>query len=846
MRNIFRTLLLLLSVSISSLWAADHEVEIDQSEKAQIVDYSTNKKYVIEDISVVGAEFTSPNIIIATSGMMRGDSIYIPGNYISQAIERLWNQQYFADVRVETVLKGEDKVDLEIHLTERPRIFNWKFEGIRSGEGKDIIKDLKLKRGTSEYSDYVINTKISQIRDYYNTKGFRNADIDVKIDNEPTMSNSVNVTFVIDRKKRVKIKEVNVAGNNVLSAANIKGALKKTHAKDWQFWKSSKFNEDDYENDKVNLIDAYNSKGFRNATIVSDSIYKIGENELGILLNIEEGNKYYFRNINWVGNSKHETQMLDEYLGIKPGDTYDKKTLHQRLGVGAEGNPEQMSITSLYQNDGYLFFQVNPAEEIIGADSIDLTLQIIEGKQATVNEVNISGNMRINEDVIRRELYTRPGELYDRALLMQTLRLLSQMGHFNPEALQPDIKPVSSESVNISFPLEEQASDKFEISGGLGSGMFIGSVGVQLNNISLGELFKKGSWRPYPQGQGQQIAITAQSNGSYYNAASLSFTEPWLGGKKPTSLTVSAHFSSETDSYYNYYSTYVWEESDNYFQTFGLAVGLGRRLSWPDRNFTLYNEIAYKAYFLDDWDYFIMDNGTSNIITFKTVLGRSSVDQTIYPRSGSNFSLSLEFTPPYSLFDGIDYSDEDLTDAERYKWVEYHKWEASCKWFTPVSRDSKLVFMAGFEFGYLGSYNSDKVSPYEGFDVGGDGMSGYNVYGVDIIGLRGYDDGELTPYSSSGDYARAYNKYTLELRYPVVLKPSSTIYGLIFAEAGNAFSSWQEFDPFILKRSVGAGLRLYLPIVGMIGIDWGYGLDYTATGSSASGGQVHFIMGTSF
>ena len=563
---------------------------------------------------------------------------------------------------------------------------------------------------------------------------------------------------------------------------------------------------------------------------------------------MEEGNKFYYRNVTWTGNDVYDTKQLNDMLGIRRGETYDKKSLYKRLGIGKEDNPEDMSsVNSLYQNNGYLFSKIDPGEEVVGEDSIDINVKIYEGKQAKINEVDVSGNRKVNDNVIRRELYVRPGELYNRSLLMATIRQLNQMGHFDPEKMLPDVQPVenSTELVDIAFPLEEVANDKFEISGGWGSGMFVGSIGVQLNNIAIKNFFKKGAWRPFPQGQGQSLAVRAQSNGSYYKAFSVNFTEPWLGGKKPNSFTLGLFYSNETNAYY------AWQSGTKHFRTMGVSVGWGRRLKWPDRNFSLYHELSYQAYNLKDWTSFIVENGTSNIIALKTVFSRNTVDSPIYPRTGSEFSVSLALTPPYSLFQkNIDYSDPNLPDRKRYKWIEYHKWQLKAQWFYPLTNNNKLVFMAKAEMGYLGSYNKNKPSPFEGFDVGGDGMSGYNVYGVDIIGLRGYEDGALTPYSYTTDgrtdYARAYNKYTMEIRYPIILKPNSNIYGLVFAEGGNAFRSWQEFDPFLIKRSVGVGLRIFMPVVGLLGIDWGYGFDRAVGASHRSGSQVHFMIGQQF
>lgn len=806
-----------------------------------VINYSSQKKYIVNNINVHGVRFLDVNSLIAVSGLKKGDEVYIPGDYVSQAIKNFWNRRYFSDVDVIGEIVG-DSINFDIYFTERPMVYTWKFEGIRKGQAKELSESLALKPG-HELSDFVINKNINYIKEHFVKKGFRNTEVEARIENDTVYKNAVSVTFTIDKKEKVKIGEIDFVGNEVFSDKRLRKTFKKTNKKNWNIFKGAKLNEDEFVNDKENLIDFYNSKGYRNANIVSDSMYAINPKRIGIVVEVDEGNKYYFRNISWVGNSKYSTEYLDRLLGLESGDTYDKKTMQKRLGIGKENNPDDPStVSSHYQNDGYLFFDIDPTETIIGEDSIDLELKLFEGKQATINEVDISGNYRINDEVIRRELSTRPGDLYNRALLMQTMRLLSQMQHFNPEAVLPNIQPVTNELVNISFDLEEQASDRAEISGGWGAGMFVGSVGLQLNNVSLKNFFKKGAWRPYPQGQSQQIQIRAQSNGSYYKSFSVSFTEPWLGGRKPNSLTVSTYYSDESDAYY------MWQRGTKHFRTIGASVGIGRRLNWPDPYFTLYNEVSYQAYNLKDWDYFIIENGTSNIIAFTTVFGRNSVDQPLYPRNGSEFSVALTLTPPYSLFDNKNYKDPNLSDNDRYKFIEYHKWKLKAQWYYPLTRNNNLVLMAKAEMGYLGSYNKNKQSPFEGFDVGGDGMSGYNVYGVDIIGLRGYENGALTPYSTSArnDYARVYNKYTVELRYPFILKPSSTIYGLVFAEGGNAFQSWEKFNPFQLKRSLGFGLRLYLPIVGMLGVDWGYGFDKAYGDTKRSGGEIHYSIGMQF
>lgn len=840
---------LLVSFLLLSVWSGYSQQEpatLHGADGVPMMDYGDSKPYTINDIKIFGVKYLDPDILTASSGLMRGETVYIPGNAISQAVLRLWNQRYFSDVKVIAELLPDDMVNIEIYLQERPRVYRWGFEGIRKGEANTLLEDLKLKRG-SELSDYVIDKNIKLIQKHFSGKGFRNTEVTARIENDSVVQNAVNVTFVVNKNKRVKIGAINFEGNEVFSDKRLRRTLKKTHQVNPNIFQSFKLNETDYEEDKENLLDFYNSQGYRNAVIVRDSMYVINDKRIGIDIQIEEGDKFYIRNVSWVGNSQYSTELLQAMLGIEKGDTYDKKTLHKRLGIGRETDIEDMSqISSLYQNNGYLMSVIEPSEIVVGKDSIDLEIKVFEGRPFTINNVEISGNQRVDDEVIRREIYTRPGELYNRALLMQTLRQLSQMQHFDPASIMPQIQPVSNDLVDIGWPLVESASDKFEISGGWGAGMFVGSVGVQLNNLSVKNFFKKGAWRPYPHGQNQQLVVRLQTNGSYYTSFMGSFTEPWLGGKKPNSLTIAAFYSNQTNSYS---FGGVFYKSDSHFRTTGVSAGLGRRLSLPDPYFTLYTELGYTRYNLRNWEMFSnFDNGNSNIFTLRAVFGRSTVNNPIYPSSGTDFSLTVTLTPPYSLFDRKDYANMPANDPAKFKWIEYHKWQAKAQWFLPLTPDQKLVLMARAEMGYLGYYNKYKQSPFERFDVGGDGMTGYNIYGYDVIGLRGYSDGSLTPYDPQDPYAYAnvYNKYTLELRYPFLQQPATHIYGLVFAEAGNGYRNWQEFDPFKLHRSLGVGIRVYIPFIGMIGLDWGYGFDGTARSSKPHGGKLHFSMGMDF
>ena len=809
---------------------------------APYFDEADNRAYILRKVNIHGVKHINHDVIRSSSGLVAGDSIYLSASFIQNAMMRLWSQRYFEDIQIGATIEG-DSVDLEVMLQERPRVMNWFITGVPTGKSKDLIDDvLKLKRG-HELSDYIIDKNIKLIKEHFGDKGFLDCEVGVKIEPDTVVKQAVNVTFDIKKNQRVRIGEITFSGNDNFPAKRLARTFKKTHKVSILFWQNTKFNESEYAEDKENLLDFYNSKGYRNANIISDSVYRMVPKNpklkrIGIHIDLAEGNKYYIRNVNWVGNSRFDTEMLQRLLSLNKGDVYDKKSIHKRLGIGKELNPDEMSVLSLYQNDGYLMSQIEPDEIIVGKDSLDIEIKIFEGNQFTINNVNITGNNRVNDEVIRRELYTRPGELYNRSLLMQTMRTLASMQHFNEETLAPDIKPVSNDLVDINWPLEEKASDQFNVAAGWGSGTFVGSVGITLNNLSIKNFFKKGAWKPYPMGQNQRLSISGQTNGTYYKALAVSFSDPWLGGRKPNSFTISGHLSEQNNAYY------IWQSATSYFRSYGLSIGLGKRLSWPDPYFTFYGELAYQRYGLKNYSSFVMSNGNANMLSLRLVLARNSTDQPIYPRRGSDISLSLQITPPFSSFNKKDYSNPNMSDQERYRWTEFHKWHFKAQWFQALTPNNNLVLMAKAEMGFLGHYNKHKISPFERFQVGGDGMSGYTMYGVDIISLRGYEDGELDPVGSN--YSIAYNKYTLELRYPVILKPSSQIYVLGFLEAGNGFSSWKDFSPWKVKRSAGVGVRLYLPIVGMLGIDWGWGFDPPAGGTKRSGSQFHFVIGQNF
>ena len=814
---------------------------VDFDRNAPILTEGDGKLYYIRNINLHGVKYLNHSILKSSAGLVEGDSVYLPSKFISNAMQRLWAPRYFSNIQIGATIEG-DSLDLEVFLKERARILTWNIEGVSKSKSKDLQEEiLKLRRNT-ELSDYVIDKNIKLIKEHFSEKGFRTCDVDVRIANDTLYEQCVNVTFDIDRGPKVRVGVINFEGNESFDDKRLRRTFKKTHQKSVNFFQNRKLLEEEYENDKELLLDFYNSQGYRNATILSDSIYFIDDETLGIDIKISEGNKYHIRNVNWVGNSIYSTEQLQTLFGVQKGDVYDKKSIQKRLGIGKEQNPEEMSISSMYQNSGYLASQIEPAEIIVGPDSLDIEIRIFEGKPFTVNEVGISGNVRLDDETIRRELYVRPGELYNQALIMQTIRTLVGMGHFDEQAMVPSIQPVSDELVNVNWALQEKASDQFNLAGGWGAGTFVGSIGVTLNNLSMRNFFKKGAWQPYPSGQNQKLSISGQTNGTYYKALSLSFTDPWLGGRRPNSFTLSGYISEQNNAYY------VWQTASMYYRSMGLFAGLGKRMQWPDPYFTFYGEFGYQRYDLQGWNSFILSDGKANTLSMKLVFQRSSVDSPFFARSGSEFMLSLQATPPFSLWDGKDYaalSKENTLEAkqEMYRWIEFHKWLLKGRWYYPITADQKLIVMLGAEMGYLGNYNKDKVSPFERFEIGGDGMTGYNMYGVDIISLRGYDDGALDP---SDYYSVAYNKYTMELRYPVILKPSSSIYVHAFMEGGSGFNSWSEFSPFKIKRSAGVGVRMFLPVVGLIGVDWGYGFDTPFGSSERSGSQFHFVLGQQF
>lgn len=828
------------------------------------VEYTIHRNtYEIADITVTGADNYEDFVLIGFSGLTVGEKIEVPGDAITKAIKRFWKQGLFSDVKIQATKIQGDKIWLNIALKQRPRISELQYTGLKKSEKEDVEIKVGLSKGNQLTPNSEDRAK-TVIKKYLAEKGFHNAEVQVLQKPDPDHDGYVRVAIVVDKKAKTKVNNIYITGNEALSHTKINHAMKKTNDNHiTNLFRTKKFVTEEYEKDKVAVIEKYNELGYRDAYIVADSVVPAPEDptRVDVYMTISEGDKYYFRDISWVGNTLYPYEYLDAVLGIKKGDTYNLKELNERL------QSDDDAVAKLYTDRGYLFFNVDPVEVKVENDSIDFEMRIYEGKPATINEINITGNTRVYEHVVRRELYTKPGQLYSQSDIMRSLRELAQMGHFDPEKLVPDIQPNPEEgTVDITYQLQTKSSDQLELSLGWGATGIVGSVGVKFTNFAIQNLFNKKSYRIVPQGEGQTFSINARTNGIYYTSASISFLEPWLGGKRPNSLSANVFFASQTgysnryykayqnlyNSYYSYYynsgyndyaNTLRESESDpdKYLRTFGVSLGYGKRLHWPDDYFTFYGELSYQFYKMHDWPWLLLSDGIFHNFALNLVLSRSSIDNPIYTRRGSQFSIGLKITPPYSLINGKDYS--AMSEQERYKFIEYHKWKFSAKVFTPLTRDSKLVLMTRAEFGYLGHFNQYAKSPFETYYMGGDGMTSYTSYSTEYIAMRGYSSGSLTPYDETSGRTNGYlyNKYTLELRYPISLEQNATIWALVFAEAGNCFSDIKKYNPFDLKRSLGVGVRIYLPMFGLMGIDWGWGFD--KINGTRGGSQFHFVLG---
>ena len=828
------------------------------------VDYTHPVKYKVGGVSVEGNNYFSESQIISLTGLQKGMDITVPSEEMSGIVRRLWLQRYFEDVSMEIdhLSADRDSAYLKIIIVERPRVSRWSFTGVKSGEKKDLQERLNLRRG-GEFSDYVETTCYGIIKKYYAEKGFLNCQVKAEVQKDTIIKKAIRVNFAVDRGEKVKVKEINFIGNDHVKEYKLAKSMKKTKsAKFYNFFHTKKFDPKEYPNDKKTLISAFNEAGYRDARIVKDSIYTIEPGRLGIDITVEEGDKYYFRDITWTGNSVYHSDQLNQILSIKSGDVYDIVTMEKRLRGGGKQN--EYDITKMYRDNGYLFFSVTPVETNIQNDSVDVEMRISEGKQATLNNIVINGNDLTSEKIVRRQIFTRPGYLFSQSDFERSIREIASLGQFDPESIMSQqgysvIPNQNNNTVDLAYNVTEKPSSQLELSGGWGGRTFVATAGVSFNNFSTHRMFDKSAWRPVPLGDAQNLSFRFQTNGSYYTALSASFVEPWLFGKKPTSLSVSAYYTRQTNS------TYFNLTHDRMLEIYGFAASLGNRLKWPDNYFVLYNGLSWQTYKLTNWysGYFFFDDGLSHNLSYTVSLNRNSTDQQIYPRTGSDFQFSLQLTPPFSLFRkhsfnekgervpvaswrDVDYNKWD--SDHRFRWIEYHKWKFSASSYTKLIGD--LVLMTRAQFGYLGYYNRNwGYSPFEGFLVGGDGMSGYTTYGSDIIPLRGYENYSLTPYEKTTYNANGqayagnvYDKFTVELRYPVILQPSSTIFALVFLEGGNCWSDIRNFNPFQIKRSAGVGARIFLPMVGLLGIDWGYGFDDAQNGGS----QFHFIIGQQF
>ncbi len=871
MRFRFITFLLFLSALTANVCA---QAPADTVYNPDILFTGLPKTYEIADIQVKGADNYEDYIVIGYTGLKVGDLITIPSAEITDASKRLWRQGLFSKVQIAVDKVVGNKAYLTLNLRQQPRISEINYHGVKKGEKQDLEEALQLMKG-NQITQNIVNRAESIIKKYYSNKGFGNAVVKINLTDDLSHPNEVIVDININKNDKVKVHKIYIDGNNVLSDRQLQRVMKKTNEKGklLNLFRQKKFVETDYKDDLNRIIQKYNEKGYRDAVILSDSVVPYDEKTVDVYINLDEGKRYFVNDVTWVGNTVYPTENLAALLGIEKGDVYNQTLLKKRT------TDDDDAIASAYMDNGYLFFDIVPVEKNVRGDSIDLEMRIVEGPQARINNVIINGNDRLYEKVIRRELRVKPGELFSKSDLMRSAREIAQTGHFNPENM--DIRPEPNQengTVDILFNLESKSNDQFEFSMGWGQTGIIGKVAIKFTNFSIKNLFYPNSYKGLvPQGDGQQLTISAQTNARYYQAYSISFLDPWFGGKRPNSLSVSAWYSRQTgvnSSYYNrnYMNNYLYSYSglyntgygyDNnysyenaydpnkFLQMIGVSVGFGKRLNWPDDYFTFQAELGYSWYYLKNWEYlYYMQNGTSNALTIGLTLARNSIDNPLYTRSGSNFSLNLQLTPPVSLFGNKNWkklSEENTTAAKKelYRWIEYWKLRFKARTYTPINDvESKytLVLMTRADIGLLGSYNKYLKSPFETFYVGGDGMSGSYTYAQETIALRGYDNGQLTPYQLGGGYA--YTRFGMELHFPFMLQPTTTIYGLTFIEGGNAWTSVKNFSPFELKRSAGAGVRIYLPMIGMMGIDWAYGFDKVY--GTKGGSHFHFILGQEF
>ncbi|HET7115847.1 MAG TPA: POTRA domain-containing protein [Hanamia sp.] len=874
-------------------------------ELENILNSRTPKKYTISHITVTGTTF-DPNLIISISGLAVGDKITLPGSDdFAKAITNLWNQNLISNAEIYlTQLKGDD-LSIEIHITDRPVLSSFKFKGISKSEADDITKKLDLQKGkVTRVTEGFKVSATSIIDKFFVDKGFRNVTVQINEVKNPKVENAVTLLFIINKNGKVRINNIFFAGNEEVSDAKLKKKMKGTKEKsrftlfpthDYNVYDSSKsghlsfnqylrengylipsktaelidpyfrfklltsakFNEKKYLEDKNKILDYYNSLGFRDATIVDDTTYSDAKGDLDVAIKVSEGHRYYFGNITWKGNTKYPDSILNLILGIKKGDIYDAETLNKRLGVtpSATGG----DISSLYQDDGYLFFHVTPVETAVYNDTIDHEIRIVEGPQATIGKVAIAGNEKTKDYVIRRELRTIPGEKFSREKIIRTQRELSQLGYFDAEKINPGIDPhPENGTVDITWNLVEKSSDQLELSAGFGGGIGLtGTLGVTFNNFSIYNIFKKKAWDPLPVGDGQRLSLRGQSNGKQFRSYNFSFTEPWLGGKKRNPFTISYYNTKYANAYNPYTGYYDRHYADtSYIKTIGFSVSLGKQLKWPDDFFSLVYQLNFQQYKLKKYNIFPgLTNGTSNNVSLKITFARSSAGPNpIFPTGGSNFIFSTELTPPYSILRG----ERPLAANEQFKWIEYHKERFTAQWYVPIGnargteKDKQFVLYAAAKYGFIGKYSpSAPASPFGRFQLGDAGLSNnYGLLGYDIIAHRGYpvydnSNPKINPdISQATNFFTIFNKYTLEMRYPFSTSASSTIYGLAFFEAANGWYNFKDYNPFKLRRSVGLGMRFFLPMFGLLGFDYGIGIDRITPGGGIKGaGKFTFMLG---
>jgi outer membrane protein insertion porin family len=838
-----RLLRLLLAAALSMPLAALGQ------DRPPVMDYALPQTYEIGGITVSGTRTVDANAVKLFAGLQVGDKVEVPGERISRAIRNLWEQKLFSDVRIEAAEVRGRTIFLHIVVVERPLLSRWKYVGATKNESEKLDEITGLTR-RQQVNEALLARARQAIRTHYVDKGFLKADARFReyADTLPgAFENSVMLFIDVDRGPRVKIQDVAFEGNQELTDARLRRAFKKTKRKRWwNVFGSSKFIAKEYKADKARLVEVYNNEGFRNAAILSDTMYYEGPKRVRVEVKVDEGNRFHFRNITWSGNTKHRTSRLDSILNIRKGDPYSKKVLDSRLYM----NPSGRDISSLYMDDGYLSFYPEPVEMVVEGDSIDLEIRLREGRQYRIRNVIIKGNTKTNEHVVRREIRTKPGQLFNRSDVIRTQRELSQLGYFDPEKM--GVNPIPDQRtglVDLEYTVEERPSDRLELSGGWGAGRLVMSLGLSFTNFSLRKIADPSAYQPLPAGDGQTLNLRAQTNGRFFQSYSLSFVEPWLGGRKPNSLSFSAYASVQSNGAKRYIDSETGRIRNPARQSliiYGATLGLGKRLQWPDDFFILRQNLSYQLYDLQNFSsgqvVFSFTDGKSNVLAYSIQLSRNSVDQPFFARTGSDISLSLKATPPFSLFNpGKDYA--ALPPDQRYNWAEFHKWKLTTQWFNKLTNSKtghNLVLMTRAGWGFLGRY-SDAIgdSPFERFYLGGAALTGFQLDGREIVGLRGYDDFSLSP--STGNFV--VSKYTAELRFPVSLNPSATIYTLAFAQAGNTWRNFDSFDPFKLYRSAGVGLRLFLPMFGPMGLDYGWRLDDVPTAPSMARSQFHFTIG---